>query len=207
MNAIFKSRAFLLVIPAVVFLSWSSAVGQSGRRAAAPLPAPVPTASPVTREDDTPVARPASIIISGSTTSDSGGYHSSDVSTASEEIIDMFKLFRLTCTPIKGGKMTKQEAIERARRETDAYVLWLQIAVKTDINAIGGVMLDRVYFSLLLPKTGKVLQQGEVDPYNIVQTNEHGTRLPPMTRTRSRSMDPYLRASAREVFRRVRGLL
>ena len=151
--------------------------------------------------------RPASIIITGSTTSDSGGYHSSDVSTASEEIIYMLKLFRLPSTPIKGGKMTKQEAIERAKRETDAYVLWLQIAVKTDINAIEGVMLDRVYFTLFLPKTGKVLQQGEVDPYNIVQTNEHGTRTPRMTRTRSRTMDPYLRASAREVFRRVRGVL
>lgn len=209
-NTIFEHRGFLLLIPALVFLSCSTAVAQSGRRAVAPSPSasptPTPSETPVSKESEAPVARPASVIITGSTISDSGGYHSS-VSTATEEIIDMFKLFRLPSIPVKGGKMTKQEAMERATRETDAYVLWLQIAVKTDINAIEGVVLDRVYFSLFLPKTGKVLQQGEVDPYNIVQTNEQGTRTPRMTRTRSRTMGPYLRASAREVFRRVRGVL
>jgi len=208
-NTILNGRTFLLVIPAVVFLFCPSSVAQSGRHAVTPSPSPTPepTSTPVSQESEARAVRPVSIIISGSTTSDSGGYHSSDVSVATDEIVDMFKLFRLPFNTIRGGKITRQQAIERAKNETDAYVLWLQIAVKTDINAIGGVALDRVYFSLFLPKTGKVLNQGEVDPYNIVETNEQGTRTPRMTRTRSRSMDPYLRASAREVFRRLRGVL
>jgi len=155
--------------------------------------------------------RPSSIIISGKTHSDTGGYHSQDVRDASDEIKYLFELFRLPCKPVKGGTMTAQEAHDRAKKETDAYVLWLGINVRLDESSLEsvmrGVVLDHVDYVLFRSGTGEIEYRGTVDPNKIVQTNENGARLPPMTQGRSRDVNSQLRRCAFEIVRVVRGRL
>jgi hypothetical protein len=203
-----KQAVVLMLASAAILLLSVSASAQSGRRnaPAAPAPSPTPVASPVVKENNQRI-RPKALIIGGSTSTDGGYYHSSDVSDATEEIIYLFNLFQLPCKTIKGGKMTKQQAIDRAKQETEAYVLWLQIAVKDDVYTLGGVTLDRVYYVLLIPQTGRVEYQGEVDPTNIVQTNEQGARLPKRTQGRSRRVEDQVSRSAFEIVRVIRGRL
>lgn len=158
-----------------------------------------------------PTIRPSSIIITGKTASDTGGYHSSDVRDVSDEIKYLFELFRLPCKPVKGGTMTAQQARDRARKETDAYVLWLGINVRLDESSLESIMrgpiLDHVDYVLFRPGTGEIEYRGTVEPRKIVQTNEHGTRLPPRTQGRSHDVDSDLRRCAFEIVRVVRGRL
>jgi hypothetical protein len=212
---------YLLASIVTAFILAQTAAGQSGRnKTTGPTASPSPTASsspaasasPTTKPADSrSKIRPSSIIISGKTASDTGHYHSSDVKSASDEIKFLFELFRLPCKPVKGGTLTAQQARDRARQETDAYVLWLGINVKTDESSLESIMrgpiLDRVDYYLFRPVTGEIEYRGTVDPRNIVQTNEHGTRLPPRTQGRSRNVDADLRRCAFEIMRVVRGWL
>ena len=100
-------------------------------------------------------------------------------------------------------------ATATARKETDACVLWLGINVKIDESSVQSIMrgpvLDRVDYVLFWPQTGKVEYRGTVDPRKIVQTNEHGTRLPPRTQGSSHDLGSDLRRCAFEIVRLVRG--
>jgi len=218
-----KYKHLLIVATGVTLIVSQAALGQSGRRKTpppAPSPSPSPAQSVVTTGTSEPIpaepivrpiARPSSIIISGKTHSDTGGYHSQDVRDASDEIKYLFELFRLPCKPVKGGTMTAQEAHDRAKKETDAYVLWLGINVRLDQSSVESVMrgdvLDHVDYVLFRPGTGEIEYRGTVDPNKIVQTNENGARLPPMTQGRSRDVDSQLRRCAFEIVRVVRGRL
>lgn len=210
----------LLISLVATFALAQTAPAQSGRNKAtspaAPPSAttsPAPSASPTvtTPANSRPTIRPSSIIISGKTASDTGHYHSSDVKSVSDEIKSLFELFRLPCKPVKGGTLTAQQARDRAKKETDAYVLWLGINVKLDESSLEAIMrgpvLDRVDYVLFRPGTGEIEYRGTVDPRNIVQTNEHGTRLPPRTQGRSQNVDADLRRCAFEIVRVVRGWL
>lgn len=217
-----RRRIPLSLIAALLCFA-QAAQAQSGRRKT-PSPAPVPSPAPISAPAQTavttgaseptltgPIVRPSSIIISGKTHSDTGHYHSQDVRDVSDEIKYLFELFRLPCKPVKGGTMTEQEARDRAKKETDAYVLWLGINVKLDESSLESVMrgpvLDRVDYVLYRPGTGEIEYRGTVDPNKIVQINEHGTRLPPRTQGRSRDVDSQLRRCAFEIVRVVRGRL
>ncbi len=209
-----KYLCSMVCVAALLCLSQAS-LAQSGRRKT-PSPTPSPAQSVVrtgTSEPTParPIVRPSSIIISGKTHSDTGGYHSQDVRDASDEIKYLFELFRLPCKPVKGGTMTAQEAHDRAKKETDAYVLWLGINVRLDESSLEsvmrGVVLDHVDYVLFRSGTGEIEYRGTVDPNKIVQTNENGARLPPMTQGRSRDVNSQLRRCAFEIVRVVRGRL
>src|SRR5712691_5014753 len=162
-----KNKFLLIACIASMLCLAQAALAQSGRRGAPP-PAPSPSPSSAQSVVTTgtaeptparPIARPSSIIISGKTHSDTGGYHSQDVRDASDEIKYLFELFRLPCKPVKGGTMTAQEAHDRAKKETDAYVLWLGINVRLDESSLESVMrgdvLDHVDYVLFRPGTGE----------------------------------------------------
>jgi hypothetical protein len=210
-----KHKYLLIVSVGATLVVAQAALAQSGRRKTPP-PAPSPAQSVAATETTEPtptrsIARPTSIIISGKTHSDTGGYHSQDVRNASDEIKYLFELFRLPCKPVKGGTMTAEQARDRAKKETDAYVLWLGINVRLDESSVASVMrgdvLDHVDYVLFRPGTGEIEYRGTVDPNKIVQTNEHGARLPPITQGRSRNVDSQLRRCAFEIVRVVRGRL
>jgi hypothetical protein len=214
-----KCKHLLIVSTGVTLIVAQAATAQSGRRKT-PSPAPSPSPSsaqsvvktgPSERTPSGPIVRPSSIIISGKTAIDTGHYHSSDVRDASDEIKYLFELFRLPCKPVKGGTMTAQEAHDRAKKETDAYVLWLGINVRLDESSVESVMqgpvLDHVDYFLFRPATGEIEYRGTVDPNKIVQINEHGARLPPMTQGHSRDVNSQLRRCAFEIVRVVRGRL
>ena len=211
-----KYKARWIVLVAAMLCLCHATSAQSGRyKTTPPSPTPTPEATaptaPSTTVTNGPVVRPSSIIITGKATIDKGSYHSRDVSTAYDEIKFLFELFRLPCKPVKGGTMTAGEARDRARKETDAYVLWLGINVKLDESSLEsvmqGVVLDRVDYVLFRPQTGDIEYRGTVDPRKIVQTNENGTRLPPMTQGRSHNVNADLRRCSFEIVRVVRGRL
>jgi len=100
---------------------------------------------------------------------------------------------------VKGGTMTRQQAIERAKNETDAYVLWMEINLKVDLQTRGAVRVDHVEFFLFMPKTGTVVHQGRVDPNHITQINEHGARVPARANRPPDSANRQMEVAAREV--------
>jgi hypothetical protein len=210
-----RFKHFLMASMGFTLIVAQAATAQSGRRKTpAPVPSPAQSVAATETSEPTParsIPRPTSIIITGKTHSDFGGYHSQDVRTASDEIKFLFELFRLPCKPVKGGTLTAEQARDRAKTLTDAYVLWLGINVRLDESSVESVMLgpilDYVDYVLFRPGTGEIEYRGTVDPNKIVQTNEHGARLPPMTQGSSREVDSQMRSYVFEIVRVVRGWL
>jgi hypothetical protein len=159
-----------------------AAMGQSGRRRNkedVPSPPP-PTPTPTPRQTSTPTRRqaptqrlppgvvPTSIIIGGRLIVDQHYYRSNDVAVAIKEAMQDFRM-RTKLTPMKAGtKMTRTQAIERAKKEQDAYVLLLEIRVH--VPDMGPDSISRIDYFLLIPRTGALMLEGKVDPRTLVQT-------------------------------------
>jgi hypothetical protein len=104
-----------------------------------------------------------------------------------------------------GGKMTKTEAIERAKRETDAYVLWFGYGSDLIDSRLQVVYMDYV---VLMPKSATTLTDGRVDLRTSKKSADPGgvIRLP-SGQTRQRSDAQLLRIGGYEIAERVRNKL
>ena len=104
-----------------------------------------------------------------------------------------------------GGKMTKTEAIERAKRETDAYVLWF--GYRTQLIGLEYQMMYMDYV-VLKPKSASTLTEGRIDFRTSKQSADPGGVLRlPRGQTRSRSQGHILENGGREMADRVRNKL
>jgi hypothetical protein len=193
----------LLSLSLVVLFSVStSAVAQSGRQLPPPPPPPV-TNAPDTSELPIKIS---SVIVSGRLVYKEGKIHSNYVEGAVEDCIERLNE-RPLLTAIKGGKMTKEQAIERAKNEENAYVLWMEINLK-DRNVWDDMIVTHIDYYLFRPRTAKLQAEGRVDPNNIVQ-RIGGTQIPikngRIVNGRPQSLSTQLQVGAREVADLVRG--
>jgi hypothetical protein len=167
---------------AVLALCFSqAALAQSGRnrreRVAPPAPASVEPPSEPTVEPPTTKAPVAitSVIVGGEIFHDSDYFRSNYVDTAVKACIERFREGPML-TATKGGKLTRKAAIEWAKRETSAYVLWLEIRVK-ERDYIGHLTVAYIKYFIFMPQTAEVLAEGKVEPSNqTVRIN--GARVP-----------------------------
>jgi hypothetical protein len=206
----------LVVILVAVLAAAQIYVAQSGRRK---TPAPSPSPSPATptptgttsnKPSPTPAQtgtafHPKAFIVTGKTKLEGGtSYGSDDVGDVRDEIKFMFEFLKLPAQILKGGKMTREQAIARAKQETGNYVVWMEIKERMDVDTANLrtiITVEHVDYVLLMPGTGEVVRQFTVDPKKIVQTNEHGTPLPPRTKGRTTDLDNQLRRCAWEMAR------
>jgi len=137
-------------------------LAQSGRRQNKPLSPPTPV---VTKDEgeartkakpsaDKPA--PMATIIVGGDKFDMSTVISGYLTEAMEScIVELNRSRGLEARG--GGNMTRKEAIDRAKKETEAHVLWL--SVRVDGNRQDDIAVS---YSLFMPQTGKVLTFGNI---------------------------------------------
>ncbi|HYX28593.1 MAG TPA: hypothetical protein VE863_08505 [Pyrinomonadaceae bacterium] len=220
-----KALIFILIILSV---SASAGVAQSGR-IKNPPPSPSPSPSPINHSPapaatQTPPAlpspkaaaaqpspsptpsgpkfHPAAFIITGRLITHEGkSYGGNEVKYVADEIKLMWNLQRAPVKVVRVSKMTRTEAVARAKQETDSYVLYMEIdETITGITRIITI-INRIDYVLLSPRTGEVVRQFTVAPNSIVNINEHGTPVPPRVEGSSSNDYDQLRRCAWEMAR------
>ena len=157
-----KKPAGLLIICAVSILCLSQAMlAQSGRRPPkrepAPPPAPAEPAPPL--EHKTPAEKPppaAYLIVGGDRISASINILPSYVDEAIDSCIKHLR--KSPSLDVKaGGTMTRRDAIEKAKKEKEAHVVWLEVRVEDE--RADGVSIGYTVFN---PQTAQVKNFGRV---------------------------------------------
>lgn len=164
-----KKRKYILafLMAATVCLS-QSALAQSGRRIKQGTSTSQQTAQTESRPETvaTPQATPPAaevnaIIVSAEIVMDGYEVHTNEQKDAIKSCMERLKE-RPILNVIKGGKMSRSKAIERANGETEAYVLWMEI--KTRNTGLFYTEVVVINYYVFTPKTGKILIEGWLDP-------------------------------------------
>ncbi len=157
-------RGWLFALCAVSLLCVSqAALAQSGRRQTKPLSPPTPVATndeseakPEAKPSDAKPGPSATVIVGGDRFGTSSSIIPGYVDEAMESCVAELNKSR-GLEARGGGGMTRKEAIDRAKKETEAHVLWLDVRVEgsreNDIS---------VSYTLFMPQTAKVLAFGNV---------------------------------------------
>jgi len=197
----------LLVAATFIVLPINGILGQSGRHAKAPVPTPSPQTSPSPESKTTGQEQISYVIIGGHDIDpDTKETWSTNVSTVVKACTERLKEPPQVPFEIKnGGKMTKTEAVERAKKETDAYVLWFGYR-----SQLVGLDYQLVYmdYIVLKPKSASTLTEGRIDFRTSKQSADPGGILRlPKSQKGHRSEGYVLSEGGREMADRVRNKL
>jgi hypothetical protein len=211
-----KRHAYLLIVcAAVVALCCAqAALAQSGRRhksSASPPPPPPPVSvepKPEPEIDPSAVKTPvpiSSVIVMGDLIQ-SGSSRSNRVDQAVDACVERLKE-RQVIEAVGSGSRKRAAAMERAKSETDAYVLWLEINIDDDVRTDRGVYVERyissVNYYVFMPQTAEILTKGRVYPRS--QDIKHGGVILRLPTSNTRLPLTYeLRDVGRQVADRVR---
>ncbi len=158
------SRGYLLTVCAVALLCLSqAALAQSGRRqktvASPSSPPPTDTGSKGEGEAKPRAEKPAplaTVIVGGDRFSNSYSigptYIDEAVASCTENLNRSGGL-----EAIGGGDMTRKDAVDRAKKETESYVLWLEMRVEG--NRTDDITVS---YTLFRPQTAKIMASGNV---------------------------------------------
>ena len=196
----------LLVICSAVLLCLADVAAQSGRRTktSSSVPPPANTQqTPATEES----SRMRSIVITGHDIDpDTKEIWSNETSTVAEACSERLKQGKpLGLEIVYGGKMKKTQAAERAKQETNSYVLWF--GYRSELVGLDFV-IDYIEYVVFMPQTAKILTEGRVHPNQQKTTADPGRiiRLPTRTRRRQ-SNGVLLEEGGRQIADRVKGVL
>jgi hypothetical protein len=145
---------------------------QSGRRSgktkvSAEQTTPVKPQSAETKSE-TPEAKPpvkiSSLVVFGEVQYKALFYKSNDLENSLKEFISFTKLVSKNVPAMTrvDKKMNYSEAKEQAKKETDAFTLWIGFAAKDD--AYGNMYIDLLQYAILKPQTGEILTRGQFKP-------------------------------------------
>lgn len=204
-----KRRQYLLLVYLAATLCFSqAALAQSGRRQnkriSSPPPPIVVVAEPaVNPQSVKPPVRVSSVIVSGEIVHHYAYFRSSYLDTAVKECTNRLRERLRTALDItKGGKMNLNEAKERAKKETDTYVLWLSFV--TEDNGSGVMSISYIDYAVLMPQTAKFLTSGRVVPGQQEVVNPGVVVRIPSSSSRPSALVQMM-VGAREVADRLRG--
>lgn len=180
------------------------AQAQSGRRSPKPLSPPTPTASTPSPKESaqppTPEKPPIKqrIVIAGM---DTQGIAYSIPPYMADAVMRGFTSKFDTMSSIKltyETRMSRKQAAERAKKETETFVVLLQLATDSMGGNVGDVSPENLIVTYIVfsPVTGKVKDQGRV--YIRPSRSIIGQRLPT-----SRTVDAQLMEAGREAATRV----
>ncbi|PYS71042.1 MAG: hypothetical protein DMF69_11740 [Acidobacteria bacterium] len=136
--------------------------GQSGRQKTIPPPAPPTNATVDKGETKTPIVI-TSLVAAAEIVHDATYLKSNFVDIALDTCFETLKDMRVAMPLTKAGKLTRKLAMERAKRETDAYVLWVEIRVK-DVGVWGDRTIPYMDYVIFAPQTAEVVTEGRVEP-------------------------------------------
>jgi hypothetical protein len=208
-----RRRVFILAlsVAASIWLS-QSALAQSGRRIKRAPSTPQQTAqtetgpeTPTAPQATPPVAEVNAIIVGAEIVEDGYVVHTNEQNEAIKSCMERLKE-RPLLNVIKGGKMKRAQAMERAKLETEAYVLWMEI--KTRITELFYTEVVVINYYLFTPQTAKVLVEGQLDPKRQVQKIGQ-VRIPQMPRRTHPAIryEEQLEGGGQAVADRIRGAL
>lgn len=166
----------LLCILALCSVGWA----QSGRRSPKPISPPTPTPSPA-EPPSTPQEKPAQkqqTLIAGMSDELSSVYIPGYMLDAVwRGFIERFKAYSSIMLSTE-KRMSRKQATDRAKKQTESFVVLLQLGAE-DLNArMSGTSVDDLVVSYLIftPGTAKVKDQGRV--YLRSYRGVLGTRVP-----------------------------
>jgi|ERR1044071_3189295 hypothetical protein len=202
-----KRRKCLLLVCAVATLCFSqAALAQSGRRPTRSVSpsSPVTVEAKAKAESDPSTVKPpvpiSSVIVVGDLVQ-SGSSYSNYVDEAVDACVEELK--KLQAIEAKGsGSRKRTAAMERAKNETDAYVLWLEIKLVDRVRTDRGVYVEEyiscVNYYVFMPQTAKILTEGRVYPgTQDISAGGAVLRLP------TRNTRPHVTRELREIGRQV----
>jgi hypothetical protein len=201
-----KRRGYFLIV-CVLSILWLSpaAFAQSGRRQSkniSPSP-PVVVAEPKTEgEVKPPAAKPApvaALIVGGDRDRASFDIPSSYLDIAIDACIERLGK-AASLSVIGGGSMSRKEAIDKAKKQEEAYVVWLAMSVENVNSASAGIVLE---YTVFIPQTAKVKTFGHVYLDRAqAGTGNVGIGLPPSS-SRRLPLEYLLKQGGRDVADRV----
>ncbi|MET0650232.1 MAG: hypothetical protein ABW208_26795 [Pyrinomonadaceae bacterium] len=192
---------------AALFVSHGAAA-QSGRRTVKKVsPAPAEPANGT--QSDKPAPRITSVIIGGHDISkEIKEQYSTNVSTVVKAFTSQLNgRPGLLMGVVNGGKMTREQAVERAKREQGAYVLWFGYNMR--MAGLFDNTVEHIDYVVLMPQTAETLTDGRVYPdEQKTHADPRAIMRLPTNRRRARP-DPkmQLETGGREIADRVRNKL
>jgi hypothetical protein len=199
-----NTRLYLNTSLCVLFILMFCCVGQaqSGRRAPKPLSPPTSTSLPKESEQPAPQSKPpvrTQTLIAGMDSSLSIPLYMSDA--VWNGFNDRFG--KVSSVVISSDKnMNRKEASDRAKKQTESFVVYLQLTTTSVSAGVGQFSLDDliVSYSIFSPGTGKVKENGQV----YVHSSRSVLSRPLPT---SRTGEAQLNEAGRETADRVMALL
>lgn len=161
-----KTRARFLIVCAVALLYFSTgAIAQSGRRQSKNIsPSPLPTTTPEIKpeEEAKPKAKAApvaSLVVGGDRMSTGFDVPSGYLEIAIDACIERLSKSSSLMVTSAGSGMNRKEATDKAKKEKEAYVVWLELKSETSGISQTGLILEYTVFS---PQTAKVKDYGHI---------------------------------------------
>lgn len=200
-----ERRGYFLILCLLSILCLSQAsFAQSGRRQSKNTsPSPPVVVEPKTDgETKPPAEKPApvaSLIVGGDRNSASFDIPSSYLDIAIDSCIERLGK-SASLSVVGGGAMSRKEAIDKAKKGEEAYVVWLEMSLDNVNSASVGLILNYTVFT---PQTGKVKTFGHVYLDRAqVGTGNVGIGLPPAA-SRRLPLEYTLKQGGRDVADRV----
>lgn len=158
-----QGRALMLAACAVALLCLSqAALGQSGRRQkTAPSPPTPPPADAPAKNESEAKPRAASSVPLTPVVVGGDRFGSSNMTIGPNYIDEAVESCALELDKAgglearSGGGMTRKEAVDRAKKETEGYVVWLEM--RSDGNRVEDLWVS---FTVFRPQTAKILTSG-----------------------------------------------
>ena len=197
-------RIFWVFCVLTIFCFYQTTAAQSGRRPkkettstqqTVPVESKPAETEDETQEDKIPV-RISSLTVVGEVQHNFAYYKSNDLDIALKEFIRFLK-FSSKSVPelMKDGKMNYAEAQERAKKETETFILWIGFAAKDDGS--GNMYIDSIQYAVLKPKTAKVLTRGQFKPNQNQTLSTGGSQIPTVRRRTSALLE--MKSGVREI--------
>jgi hypothetical protein len=162
-----KRRTTLLLVSIAATLCFSqTALTQSGRHRHKSVSAPQPTVTAGPATDAQPVkpsAQVSSVIVVAEIAHKFDYFRSNYLGAVFKDFKD-----RITRRPspaievTNGGSMSLNEARERAKKETETYLLWIEFVMQD--NDVGAMSIAFINYAVLMPQTAKFLTWGKIYP-------------------------------------------
>jgi hypothetical protein len=195
---------FLLVSILSILCLSQIALAQSGRKQSKNIsPSPPVVEDKTAGEAKPPAVKPApvaSLIIGGDTLSTSIDLPLGSLDLVLNSCIEKLGKASSVVANSGGTYMSRKDAIDKAKKETEAYVVWLELKVESYSSDSSGIILDYTVFS---PQTAKIKTNGHVYLDRAQITNGRvGVGLPSST-ARRLSIDYMMKEGGKTVADRL----
>jgi hypothetical protein len=198
------SAVTLAAVLSLVAVSAATVAGQSGRRGAkssSPAPTPTPEAAPVEKKPAAKTKAELSFVVGidrGSGFADVPMYFYDTVLRACGERLDDSQSVQVT---MASREMTRGEAVEKAKAETESHIVWLQL--RSDSTRQSDDDLREVYVEYLVfaPTTAKIVTSGRT--YQQMARAGGVIMMPPGGRSNLPYTEQMLKRAARDAAERI----